>query len=90
MQAIRFRRGGREAAPKRREPIPTGRTFSDLVFREKLSRKRPVVSSSSTKANRSQGRDAKPRASGFRSAGSLAAERVKLFGKRWRERLVVF
>jgi hypothetical protein len=36
---------------------------------------RPAASSSSTKANRSQGRDAKPRAGG-KAVGSLAAERV--------------
>ena len=46
-----------------------------LIFRGELPcRKRPAASSSSTRANRPQGRGAKPRASRGYPAGSLVAE----------------
>ena len=48
----------------------------ELVRTAGLLCPRPAASSSSKKANRSQGRDAKPRAGRGVSVGSLAAERV--------------
>ena len=81
MQLRRPSRGGRKAvAPQ--GSFSAGNTFVELVHPEKTpAAVRPVASSSSTRANRSQGRGAKPRAGGIKPAGSLAAERMRRFGR---------
>jgi hypothetical protein len=81
--------GGRRAVLVRRGPQPEIRI--DELFQEADAAApiRPAASSSSTKANRPQGRDAKPRAG--ENAGGRAAERVMTLIRRGtrRGRLVV-